>query len=132
MDYPCNLETWPKLPNIFQLLDGSGPSNPPNWKVYFHDFAVATLINYVLNSSPQVRNFDTTDFGGDTKHPTFLEDVQNQTLPKYSFIEPRYGGIDNLRRTTITPRSTFVMVKSWSEQSTTCYAAALIIGPALC
>ena len=96
VDYPCNLEAWPKLPNIFQLLDGSGPSNPPNWKVYFHDFAVATLINYVLNSSPQVRNFDTTDFGGDTKHPTFLEDVQNQTLPKYSFIEPRYGGIDNL------------------------------------
>lgn len=96
VDYPCNLEIWPKIPSVFELLDGSGGYNPANWKVYFHDFAIASFIDYVLLSPPMVRNFDTSDYGADTKHPTFLEDVQNQMLPKYSFIEPRYGGINNL------------------------------------
>jgi phospholipase C len=100
VDYLCNLELWPDLPSIFQLLDGNGKYNSANWKVYFHDFSIATLIKYVLLSAPvrplMVCNFDTSDFGGDTKSPTFAEDVQNQTLPKYSFIEPRYGGINNL------------------------------------
>lgn len=93
VDYVCNLEIWPKLPSIFELLDAAGGAN---WKVYFHDYAIATMINYVLETPGQVRNFDTSDYGQDTKTPTFLEDVANQTLPKYSFIEPRYGGINDL------------------------------------
>lgn len=93
VDYLCNLEIWPKFLSIFEVLDRTGG---PNWKVYFHDYAIATMIDYVLNTPGQVRNFDTSDFGPDTKTPTFLDDVANQTLPKYSFIEPRYGGIDDL------------------------------------
>lgn len=97
VDYVCNLEIWPKLPSIFALLDGSGGYNSTNWKVYFHDFAVATFIHYVLTSPPgMVCNFDTSDYGGDTKYPTFSDDLNNKTLPKYSLIEPRYGGINNL------------------------------------
>lgn len=94
VDYPCNLELWPDIPSIFELLDGNGGYNSSNWKVYFHDFAIASLIKYVLMSPTrpfQVCNFDTSDFGQDSKLPTFADDVQNQTLPKYSFIEPRYN-----------------------------------------
>ena len=96
IDYLCNLEIWPNLLSIFELLDGGSSPNPANWKVYFHDYAIATMIKYVLDAPEQVRNFDTSDFGPDTKSPTFFDDLNNKTLPKYSFIEPRYGGIDTL------------------------------------
>jgi phospholipase C len=97
VDYLCNLEVWPKLPSIFELLDAPDGPSPNNWKVYFHDYAIATMINYVLEAPvEQVRNFDDTDYGQDTKSPTFLQDVSNQTLPRYSFIEPRYGGFNSL------------------------------------
>ncbi|HEX3251035.1 MAG TPA: alkaline phosphatase family protein, partial [Pyrinomonadaceae bacterium] len=65
-------------------------------KVYFHDYAIATMIKYVLETPDQVTNFDTLDYGQDTKTPTFFDDLNNKTLPKFSFIEPRYGGINNL------------------------------------
>ena len=96
VDYACNLELWPNLPSIFELLDGGAAPNPDNWKVYFHDYSIATMIKYVLEAPDLVRNFDTSDFGPDTKTPTFFDDLNNQTLPKYSFIEPRYGGINTL------------------------------------
>jgi phospholipase C len=96
IDYLCNLEIWPNLLSIFELLDGGKGPNPANWKVYFHDYAITTMIKYVLEAPAQVRNFDTSDYGSDTKTPTFFDDLNNQTLPKFSFIEPRYGGIDNL------------------------------------
>ena len=96
LDYLCELEIWPNFPNIFELLDGPSGPNPANWKVYFHDYAISTMIKYVLKAYEQVRNFDTSDFGSDTKTPTFFDDLNNHTLLKYSFIEPRYGGIDNL------------------------------------
>ncbi|HLM24730.1 MAG TPA: alkaline phosphatase family protein [Pyrinomonadaceae bacterium] len=96
LDYLCQLEVWPNFPSIFELLDGPGGPNPVNWKVYFHDYAISTMIKYVLEAYEQVRNFDTSDFGSETKTPTFFDDLNNHTLPKYSFIEPRYGGIDNL------------------------------------
>ena len=96
VDYACHLEIWPKLLSIFALLDSPGGPNPANWKVYFHDYSLATMINYVLNAPDQVRNFDYSDFGQDTKTPTFQDDINKQTLPKYSFIEPRYGGINSL------------------------------------
>jgi phospholipase C len=102
VDYPCHLELLPDLKSIFQLLDGNGDYDPSNWRVYFHDFSIASLIQYVFKSHfskhRMVCNFDTSDHGTDTKSPTFAEDVQNQTLPKYSFIEPRYAiGKNNLQ-----------------------------------
>ena len=96
VDYVCNLEIWPDLPSIFELLDGGGSPNAANWTVYFHDYSIATMIKYVLEAPDLVRNYDNSDFGNDTKNPTFLDAIANQTLPKYSFIEPRYGGINNL------------------------------------
>jgi len=100
LDYACNLEIWPNLPNIFALLDGAGGYNIANWKVYFHDISLAVFIKYVLLSaqSHNVCNFDDTDFGPNSKLPTFEQDIHSQTLPKYSLIEPRYGGsgIDSL------------------------------------
>jgi phospholipase C len=96
IDYLCNLEIWPKFLSIFELLDGGGSPNQANWKVYFHDYSIATMINYVMMAPNLVRNFDTSDFDQNTKTPTFLDDLNNKTLPKYSFIEPRYGGIDEL------------------------------------
>jgi phospholipase C len=96
IDYLCHLEIWPNLPNIFELLDGGGGPNPSNWKVYFHDYAITSMIKYVMEAPELVRNFDTSDYGPLTKSPTFFDDLNNQTLPKYSFVEPRYGGIDNL------------------------------------
>jgi phospholipase C len=102
VDYLCNLEVVPNLSSIFELLDGAGGYNPQNWKVYYHDFAIASLIKYVLlSANPPTHmlcNFDTSDLGQDSKFPTFAQDVQNQTLPKYSFIEPRYTvGANNLQ-----------------------------------
>jgi len=96
IDYLCNLEIFPNLPSIFELLDGGGGPNPANWKVYFHDYPITSMIKYVLEAPELVRNFDTSDYGPLTKSPTFFDDLNNHTLPKYSFIEPRYGGIDNL------------------------------------
>jgi len=97
VDYLNNLEIWPNVPSIFELLDGTGGYSAENWKVYFHDFSIAQLIKYVLKAPRgMVCNFDNSDFAGDSKTPTFADDVQNQTLPKYCFIEPRYGGINDL------------------------------------
>jgi len=92
----------PDIPSIFELLDGAGGYNAANWKVYFHDFAIATLIKYVLmsasSSQHMVCNFDTIDYGQDSKLPTFADDVNGLKLPKYSFIEPRYNvGANNLQ-----------------------------------
>ena len=108
IDYLCNLEIWPNLPSIFKLLDGGSGPNPANWKVYFHDYAIASMIKYVMEAPEQVRNFDTSDYGPDTKLPTFFDDLNNQTLPKYSFIEPRYGGIDNLPANSNHPPSNVI------------------------
>jgi len=95
LDYLCRLEVFPKLPSIFELLDGGGGPNPANWKVYFHDYPITSMIRYVFEAPEQVRSFDTCDYGLLTRKPTFFDDLNNQTLPKYSFIEPRYGGIDD-------------------------------------
>jgi phospholipase C len=85
---------FPNLPNVFELLDGDGGYKHENWKVYFHDFPVSAPIDYVWKSSEgMVCSFDTSDYGEFSLLPTFAADVQNNKLPKYSFIEPRYGGL---------------------------------------
>jgi phospholipase C len=93
---------FPKLPSIFELLDGGNGPNCANWKVYFHDYPVSGMVDYVFQASgldifrrtpspPVVCSFDEHDFGHLTRRPTFAEDIRNRTLPKYSCIEPRYG-----------------------------------------
>lgn len=110
------------LPSVFSQLDAAFPdsanSSTPNWKVYFHDYSITTMISpYVYSKGKSKDNvnlatYDDTDWGTNPDplplahpkslvHPlgtrlgalpsTFLEDLANNTLPKYVFIEPRYS-----------------------------------------
>lgn len=110
------------LPSVFSQLDAAFPesasSAPLNWKVYFHDYSISTMIApYVYakgksSDNVNVATYDYSDWGPNPNplpmvhpqtlvHPlgtrlgalptTFLEDLENHTLPKYSFIEPRYS-----------------------------------------
>lgn len=110
------------LPSVFSKLDdafpGTANGSAPNWKVYFHDYSISTMISpYVYakgksNDNVNLATYDDTDWGTNPDplpmahpktlvHPlgtrlgalptTFLEDLTNNTLPKYSFIEPRYS-----------------------------------------
>jgi phospholipase C len=86
-----------KFPSVFELLDGVlGAGAVPNWKVYFHSYPIACMIDYVWKASNQkpdvnVCNFDESDVGQYSLTPTFQEDLNQGTLPAYSFIEPRYS-----------------------------------------
>jgi phospholipase C len=96
------------LLSIFSQLDAAyPPASPPNWKLYFHDYPIAmVLLPYVYNaarstSNVNVATYDNTDWGSETPAPfawtfgatasTFLTDIAQGTLPKLSFIEPRYS-----------------------------------------
>ncbi len=78
---------------IFQLLDGSGDPNPANWKVYFHDAPLSALSDYVYDAwssgSPCVSNYDGSDYNPPAG-ASFFDDLKNDALPTYGFIEPRY------------------------------------------
>jgi phospholipase C len=87
----------PALPSVFELLDGGKGYNSANWKVYYHDISNAQLlIDYAFWAATgkdgcNVCSFDTNVVNNaPVITPTFLDDVQNGTLPKYAFIEPRY------------------------------------------
>lgn len=107
-----------ELPSVFSKLDeafpGSVSSSPPNWKVYFHDYSISSIVTpYVYSAGTSSDNvnlatYDYSDWGqnpepdkmpkpkplGDrlsTLPTTFVEDLANNTLPMYSFIEPRYS-----------------------------------------
>lgn len=110
------------LPSVFSQLDAAFPDSangsPPNWKVYFHDYSITTMISpYVYSKGKSMDNvnlatYDDCDWGPtpdplpmahpqNLVHPlgtrlgalpsTFLEDLTNNTLPMYTFIEPRYS-----------------------------------------
>lgn len=110
------------LPSVFSQLDAAFPDSasgsPPNWKVYFHDYSITTMITpYAYSKGKSKDNvnlatYDDSDWGPnpdplpmahpkDAVHPlgtrlgalptTFFEDLKNKTLPKYVFIEPRYS-----------------------------------------
>jgi phospholipase C len=84
--------------SIFKLLDGGGNPSPANWKVYWHDTpALSVLCEYVSNiwsdraDGSCVTNFDDSDFGSSAVTPSFATDCAQGTLPKFSWIEPRYS-----------------------------------------
>ncbi len=102
-----------RLPSIFQRLDTvMGTAKQPNWKLYFHDYAISgRLLEYVRQnfSDPKninVANYSHADYPADAPKPkhgppvvnplanpgnTFLEDVLGGSLAPYTFIEPRYS-----------------------------------------
>lgn len=81
------------LNSVFELLDGSGPPSPANWKVYYSDFPIVWTIKYVWdafgNATNNVVSYETE----------FASDCQTGSLPRYALIEPQYttflGGIPN-------------------------------------
>lgn len=89
--------------SLFNQMDKvSGPSQQPNWKIYFHDYSItAKLTSYVTpfyksSSNKNLANYNGEDYPAGNQNPvayptsTFLEDISAGTLPPYSFIEPRY------------------------------------------
>jgi phospholipase C len=97
-----------QLPSIFEALDQQPPkhkNSDANWKLYFHDYSISIMtVPYVANVAGQSSNinittFDSSDWESTRPHQlvssslpsTFLEDLSANTLPPYSFIEPRYS-----------------------------------------
>jgi phospholipase C len=101
-----------ELPSLLSVLDNAAPAaSGPQWKVYFHDYSISMLtVPYVKsagtsNPNNNLSTFDNSDWGDDLPHQlkrswphktgplprTFAEDVQNNSLPPFSLIEPRYG-----------------------------------------
>ena len=80
--------------SIFQLLDGTGGPNEANWKVYFHDWPISAINSYVndawIANSPCVASYDDSDYDPPYGTSTFYNDVANDSLPSYAFIEPRF------------------------------------------
>ena len=88
--------------SIFELFDNAYPnSTGPNWKIYYHDTALSSLVAYVnqhwdssnpaQTSSTNICHYDDTDYGTlPANYPSFAADVANGNLPMFSIIEPRY------------------------------------------
>jgi phospholipase C len=103
----------PDLASIFSKMDEVlGTDGPPNWKLYFHDYSItAMIVPYVYqaaiaSTNASVATYDDSDWqGSEAVHPSlypgqqplgkvpsnFLSDLQNNTLPPLSVIEPRYA-----------------------------------------
>jgi phospholipase C len=91
------------LPTIFDVIDNNPPNNPnggslPNWKLYYHDFSIAKHLIKSVHDAPasNIVNYDSTDWGTGSITPTFVDDIGNNTLPTFSFIEPRYSSLTGL------------------------------------
>ncbi len=113
VDYAGALFSPLTLPTIFDAIDNNPPSNPnanglPDWKLYYHDYPIAWGLLQNLQNAPggsgqpgygtnninnKIANYDNTDFGSGTTGPTFVDDLNNNSLPTFSFIEPRYSTI---------------------------------------
>jgi phospholipase C len=95
-----------KLPTIYRALDlnpiAEKDSNA-NWKIYYHDFSIAVqttgYVEKIANCKTNINisTYDNSDWGNNipnqlkVKPTTFVEDIENGTLPPYSMIEPRYS-----------------------------------------
>jgi phospholipase C len=84
--------------SLFSVLDACGIP----WKLYFHDYSIAILtMPYLTQSGVQnnLSTFDLSDWGAGNKPlqlnaapaSTFVDDIQNKSLPRFAFIEPRYN-----------------------------------------
>lgn len=68
------------MQSIFNELQGA----QQKWRIYFHDFSQAALLQRLWPYFTNFRPFD-----------EFLEDVNSNDMPAYSFLEPRYfPGLD--------------------------------------
>ena len=92
-------------PNVFSALDATRPphADGARWKIYFHDDSlVGRALPYVARcwSDPangNLANYDEVDYPPGRENvlarptTTFLQDVAQNRLPAYAFVEPRRG-----------------------------------------
>jgi phospholipase C len=80
-------------PSVFSTLDAAFPKQI-NWKVYYQDEAEKFDLPFGILSALLVKYVrDVYDADNQTQvvqYAQFATDVANDTLPPYSFIEPRY------------------------------------------
>jgi phospholipase C len=70
---------------VFNLLDEKYGTNSINWKVYYNDVPLSALIKYVDDNWSTFVGGNVYQYAGN-----FASDVASNSLPVYSFIEPRY------------------------------------------
>ena len=79
--------------SIFDLLDDAGGTGQLNWKVYFHDTSLSrchrTVDQAFNDGTGNVASFDLADYNP-PYGTTFFQDLENDALPPFSIIEPRY------------------------------------------
>jgi phospholipase C len=109
-----------EMPTIFSQLDeglSDGGAQGPFWKVYFHDYSITfDTLKYVQTTVAagkglNVGTFDDSDWGTQTPKQlkghkvasSFVDDVENGSLPPFSWIEPRY--FDDYAPTALPPNS---------------------------
>jgi phospholipase C len=91
-----------KWKTVFEQLDEQDKS----WRVYFNGSRpISAFLSYVYNhwysySEGNVEYFETTE----NDHTDFFQDLSNDNLPNYSFIEPRYQQ-NHFGLSTIPPNS---------------------------
>lgn len=92
-DYPAIIGQL-EWKTVFELLDEKYPGDQKNWKVYYDDEApISALFKYVNDRWNKIEpgghviayKSDLPEYYDD-----FFQDVENDRLPMYSFIEPRY------------------------------------------
>ncbi|HXA16022.1 MAG TPA: alkaline phosphatase family protein [Thermoanaerobaculia bacterium] len=94
------------MTSLLWVLDQVKPPPPdPQWKVYFHDYSIACMtVPYIQQQGTKevninVSTFDNSDWGNTIPAqlnsgplpPTFVSDATSGTLPRFAFLEPRYG-----------------------------------------
>ncbi len=80
------------LPSIFEMFDKARGAEQKNWKVYYDgEWPIASVVNYVYEHWKWFSYDEGNVFPlkSDT-FPNFFSDIKNDSLPAYSFIEPRY------------------------------------------
>jgi phospholipase C len=114
-DVEKNPITLQMLDSVASTLDNLPGASGPAWKVYFHDYSIAAdTVQYVkvkgaTTANINVSTFDNGDWpagippqlGATTS--TFVDDLRNDKLPQFSWIEPRYN--DNVAPTRLPPNS---------------------------
>jgi phospholipase C len=108
-------EEFPGIKSIFDQIDALDASKvriPPTtrrWKVYYQDFPLSALVKHVRDNwkigkkDSKVAHFSRFDFPWTTTGTSFFDDLENNTLPAYSFIEPRYGLLQEIHKKNIIP-----------------------------
>lgn len=101
------------LPSVFSQLDAAFPDSesgsPPNWKVYFHDYSISTMITpYVYSKGKSKDNLDTNTITTTDPQIAFAWTGQNDYSPNTtSWISQYTNKLDagTIALVTITPTS---------------------------